>query len=112
MTNTPADNTLKREIAFVAKGDIPAAEPPARTTGVFHWAKENLFSSPLNIVLSVLSIAFIAWVLPPLIQWSFVDAVWSDSKAARDDRFAATVARRDHRERRRVRGEDRAQARE
>ncbi len=77
MTTTPTDNTLKREIAFVAKGDIPASEPPARTTGAFHWAKENLFSSPLNIALSVLSIAFIAWMLPPLIQWSFVDAVWS-----------------------------------
>ncbi len=77
MTDTPTGNALNREIAFVAKGDIPAAEPPVRTTGIVHWAKENLFSSPLNIILSVLSIAFIAWVLPPLIQWAFVDAVWS-----------------------------------
>ncbi len=77
MTDTPADTTLNREIAFVAKGEIPAAEPPARTTGIYHWAKENLFSSPLNIILSVLSIAFIAWVIPPLVQWAFVDAVWS-----------------------------------
>ena len=72
-----AGTTLKREIAFVAKGDIPAAEPPARTTGLFHWAKENLFSSPLNIILSLLSLGFIAWILPPVIQWSLLDAVWN-----------------------------------
>ncbi|MGI9449143.1 MAG: amino acid ABC transporter permease [Geminicoccaceae bacterium] len=74
---TPTGNTLQREIAFVAKGEIPAAEPPARTTGLVHWAKENLFSSPLNIVLSLLSIAIVVWILPPIIQWAFIDAVWS-----------------------------------
>ena len=77
MTETPTGNVLNRDIAFVAKQEIPASEPPARTTGLYHWAKENLFSSPLNIGLSVISIAFIAWVLPPMIQWAFVDAVWS-----------------------------------
>ena len=72
-----ADATLKREIAFVAKGEIPASEPPVRITGIYHWAKENLFSSTLNIILSVISIGFIVWIIPPMIQWAFVDAVWS-----------------------------------
>ncbi len=69
--------SLKRQIAFVATKEIPEAEPPVRTTGAVHWAKENLFSSPLNIVLSVVSIALIVWMVPPVLKWAFVDAVWS-----------------------------------
>ncbi len=72
-----ASNGTSRNIAFVATKEIPSAEPPARTTGLVHWVKENLFSSPLNIVLSLLSIAFIAWVMPPVLKWAFFDAVWS-----------------------------------
>jgi len=68
---------IDRDIAYVATGEIPASQPPARTTGLVHWAKENLFSSPLNIGLSVVSIAIVAWILPPILKWAFVDAVWS-----------------------------------
>ena len=74
---TPATGKLQREIAFVATEEIPEAAPPPRTTGLYHWAKENLFSSPLNVVLSVVSIALIAWMVPPILKWAFVDAVWS-----------------------------------
>jgi general L-amino acid transport system permease protein len=70
------DANASRSLAFVATREIPAAEPPARTTGIYHWARENLFSSPLNAMLSLASIALILWILPPIIQWAFVDAVW------------------------------------
>ncbi len=71
------DSEATRSIAFVAEKQIPATEPPVRTTGAVHWTKENLFSSPLNIALSLISIALIAWMVPPMLQWAFVDAVWS-----------------------------------
>ncbi len=71
------DTNTARDIAFVATQQIPPSEPPVRTTGLVHWAKENLFSSPLNIILSVLSIGIIAWMVPPMLKWAFVDAVWS-----------------------------------
>ncbi|NJO37741.1 MAG: ABC transporter permease subunit [Rhizobiales bacterium] len=74
MSETHAETA--REIAFVATRQIPAAEPPVRTTGAVHWAKENLFSSPLNIVLSLAAIALIAWLIPPIIRWALIDAVW------------------------------------
>jgi len=70
------DAQTGRNIAFVATQQIPPSKPPARTTGLFHRAKESLFSSPLNIVLSLLSIGIIAWMVPPM-KWAFVDAVWS-----------------------------------
>ena len=76
MSDTDATQT-GRDIAFVATQQIPPSEPPARTTGLFHWAKESLFSSPLNIVLSLLSLGIIAWMVPPILKWAFIDAVWS-----------------------------------
>ncbi|MEM8948230.1 MAG: amino acid ABC transporter permease [Pseudomonadota bacterium] len=66
-----------RTIAFVADKQIPASDPPARDSGLMLWARQNLASSPLNIALSVISIALIAWILPPIFKWAFVDAVWS-----------------------------------
>ncbi len=75
MSDTPVKDA--RNVAFVATEEIPAAEPPVMTAGPLHWARENLFSSPLNIVLSLVSIGLIAWMLPPIIQWSFIDAVWT-----------------------------------
>ena len=68
---------MTRDVAFVASGEIPSAEPPARTTGLVHWTKENLFSSPLNIILSVLAIGIIVWMVPPILKWALYDAVWS-----------------------------------
>ena len=66
-----------REIAFVAEKEIPPSEPPARASGLALWAKENLFSTPLNIALSVVSIAIVALLVPPIFKWAFIDAVWS-----------------------------------
>ena len=67
----------REDIAFVATKEIPASEPPARASGIVLWARENLFSSPLNIVLSVISIGVIALMVPPILKWAFIDAVWS-----------------------------------
>ncbi|MGI9420986.1 MAG: amino acid ABC transporter permease, partial [Geminicoccaceae bacterium] len=36
-----------------------------------------LFSSPLNTVLTLLSLAFVAWLVPPIINWAFINGVWN-----------------------------------
>jgi general L-amino acid transport system permease protein len=33
-------------------------------------------ASPLNLVLTILTLLLLAWLLPELIQWSLIDAVW------------------------------------
>ncbi len=43
------------------------------------WLRENLFSSPGNIALTLLCILFIAWAAPPLLRFFLFDAVWSGS---------------------------------
>ena len=43
------------------------------------WLRENLFSSPGNIALTLICILFIAWAVPPLLRFFLLDAVWSGS---------------------------------
>lgn len=46
------------------------------------WVRQNLFSSPLNAVLTLLVLALLYAAAPPLIEWAFIDADWSgDSRA-------------------------------
>ncbi|MFO1153309.1 MAG: amino acid ABC transporter permease [Rhodospirillales bacterium] len=41
------------------------------------WARENLFSSPWNTVLTLVSLWLLWLAIPPLISWGFLDAVWT-----------------------------------
>jgi general L-amino acid transport system permease protein len=62
---------------FVREEHIPQAPPPLSTAGVIGWLRQNLFSSPLNAVLTVLSFYLLYTVLPPLIDWVFLTSVWT-----------------------------------
>ena len=58
-------------------GQHPDLPPPASTVGVYGWLRANLFSSYLNGALTILSILFLLWVLPPLISWVFLESTWT-----------------------------------
>jgi len=62
--------------AYVADSRIPPSAPPAATTGAIGWTRANLFSSPMNVVLTVLSILVIIAIVPGFLRWAFVDAVF------------------------------------
>ena len=47
-----------------APGTHPDLPPPRRTTGVAGWMYKNLFSSPLNIALTVIG-AFVLYSIVP-----------------------------------------------
>ncbi len=51
--------------------------PPATRSGVLGWLRVNLFSSPGNIALTLVCVLFIAWVVPPVLHFFVVDAVWT-----------------------------------
>jgi general L-amino acid transport system permease protein len=56
-------------VSFVRE-EIYAAQPaPDRTSGAAAWARQNLFSTPGNTVLSILGILFLVWVIPPLFSF-------------------------------------------
>jgi general L-amino acid transport system permease protein len=63
--------------AFVRNELAASSPPPATRRGIVGWARESLFSSPFNVALTLLSVALVALVLPPLLRFLFIDAVWN-----------------------------------
>ncbi|WP_458699384.1 amino acid ABC transporter permease [Sulfurospirillum sp. 1307] len=53
---------------------VEAKPAPANTKGVIHWLKDNLFSTPTNVVLTFLGIYILYVIIPPFIQWAYTDA--------------------------------------
>ncbi len=60
-----------------APGTHPNLPPPVRTTGVVAWMHQNLFSSPLNIVLTLLGLWLLYVIVPPAVEWAFVKSIWT-----------------------------------
>jgi general L-amino acid transport system permease protein len=56
------------------KPDLP---PPMSVAGPIAWVKGNLFSSPLNIALTLVSVFLLYLAVPPLVSWAIIDATWS-----------------------------------
>ncbi len=54
---------------------LPERDPPASTTGVIGWMRQNLFSSFVNSILTLLSLAFIIWGLAAIIPW-LISPTW------------------------------------
>lgn len=52
-------------------------QPPVASQGVLGWMRQNLFSSPVNTVLTVLALALLLYSVPALLQWAFLQAHWS-----------------------------------
>jgi len=65
------------ELAFVRHTTIAPRPPPATMTGAFGWMRANLLSSPFNIVLTILIVGLLAWAIPEIVKFLFIDAVWT-----------------------------------
>jgi len=63
--------------AYVRAEPAPALPPPFASTGFLGWCRANLFGTPFNAVLTVLTVLLLAWVVPPLVRFLLVDAVWT-----------------------------------
>ncbi|EJT05747.1 amino acid ABC transporter permease [Rhizobium sp. CCGE 510] len=56
---------------------ILAAEPPPRgERGAGAWIRRNLLATPKDVILTILALALIAWAVPHLVNWLFIQAVW------------------------------------
>ncbi len=58
-------------------GQHPELPPPRSEVGVLGWVKHNLFSSPLNTVMTLLAIWFLWLLIPPMFEWMVLDAIWT-----------------------------------
>ncbi len=69
--------SVARNTAFVRTEILQQSPPPAGEKGASHWIRTNLLATPKDVVLTVLAIAFLAWSLPHIINWLFVQATWT-----------------------------------
>ena len=51
--------------------------PPVSTTGVVGWMRTNLFSSLGNSVVTGALLLMLLWLVPQIVDWAFVRAIWS-----------------------------------
>ena len=68
MSDTPA--------FFLRQVEANSLPPPPSRTGIFRWLRANLFSSPLNIALTLICLLLIAWIVPPVLRFFLINAVW------------------------------------
>jgi len=57
-------------------GKHPSLPPPISTTGAIGWLRLNLFSTWRNAVLTIATILLLAWLVPPLLDWTIFHAHW------------------------------------
>jgi general L-amino acid transport system permease protein len=65
------------ELNFVRRTHIPPQPAPATMTGALGWIRANLLSTPFNVALTILIALLLLWVVPGLVNFLFIDAVWS-----------------------------------
>ena len=63
------------DTSFVRHEMLPEEAPPPSSVGFVGWLRENLFSNWRNTLLTVVSVAFIYYVLAGVIPWIF-QSVW------------------------------------
>lgn len=66
---------------FVRTAMLGPEPPPGRETGAVRWLRQNLFSGPLNSLLTVISLALVWWLLAHIGPW-FLRSVWNADSLA------------------------------
>ncbi len=64
-----------------AAGIVPASPPPAGSRGAAGWIRQRLFSSPLNILITILLVWLLLMGLPPLVEWALIKASFTANNA-------------------------------
>ena len=61
---------------FVQHVVIEPSRPPANLVGPVAWIREHLFGGVFNTSATILIVLFLAWVVPPFLEFVIFDAVW------------------------------------
>ena len=57
-------------------GPTRAAPPPTERIPVLRWMRENLASSPFNIIVTILCLTGLYYAVPAFLSWGLIDAVF------------------------------------
>lgn len=63
------------DIGFVRTEMVGAKPAPVRTSGAIAWAQKNLFSTPVDTILTLLGLLFLVWIVPPMFGFFIGNAV-------------------------------------
>ncbi|MCQ2004325.1 amino acid ABC transporter permease [Rhizobium sp. NRK18] len=77
-----------KNLAYVRGEMAPAQPAPSSAVGPIHWLRENLLATPKDVVLTIVALALLAYILPGIIDWLLINAVWTGS----DRTACATIA--------------------
>ncbi len=77
--------------SFTRADMLPALPPPISERGLVKWGRENLFSSPLNVMLTVLAVAVIGWLIWSAFPW-WANSVWNAGSLAECRQIVAESA--------------------
>jgi len=58
---------------------INERKAPSSTKGATYWIRENLFSTPLNVALTLLGVMVLFWIIPPFVKWAYINANFAGS---------------------------------
>jgi general L-amino acid transport system permease protein len=76
MTMAESDLAVAK-LHFVRQAQIEGRPPPVAMTGSLGWLRQNLFSTPFNIALTIVIVLLLVWIVPELFRFLIYDAVWS-----------------------------------
>ena len=79
---TTTDAKLMEGPAFVRTRPLAPLPPPITEAGAIGWLRKNLFSGALNIALTIVCALLIIWIVPPLVKFLIIDAVWDGTSRA------------------------------
>ncbi|MER8915442.1 amino acid ABC transporter permease [Mesorhizobium sp. M0761] len=65
-----------------------AQQAPAGVRGPLAWVRKNLIGSVGDVILTVVAIALVVMIVPPVLNWAFINAQWTGP----DRTVCATVA--------------------
>ncbi|MER8978347.1 amino acid ABC transporter permease [Mesorhizobium sp. M0870] len=54
---------------------------PWRSSATLRTLKIGLFGTPLNSVITLVTVALLGWIVPPLLRWGVFDATWTGTSA-------------------------------
>lgn len=69
-------DTHAQTVAFVRDTMLPSAPAPQSEAGAIKWLRENLFSGPVNTILTLLGLAIVWFLFATFWDW-FAHSVWN-----------------------------------
>lgn len=74
--------TSHRLISNAQTGASAARPAPVATSGLIHWARQNLFDGIHNTIFTLLCCALLIATVPDLFRWAIWDAAWTSANGA------------------------------